>query len=219
MKDARITPESRHEAHVHYVTAFIGGFLGLFPILNVAGVLGSSQTSNLIECVLTAIRVDWTGLWLHLTGAVLYSSAVFLVTFLNAHSRINVKILSLLIDMAAGIVMWKMPDNLPVVVYMYPTFFAMAFQWTAFTGSYGYISSTIFSTNNLKQLVSAITEFTFNGRPEFKLKAVFYGLTLIGFHLGIASSYLLWTCFGNTAFLFVIVAAIFNIVMIVSKKL
>ena len=214
--DPRITPQAKHAAHIHYVAAFCGGFLGLFPVLNVIHLFGSAQTSNLIEIVTNLIGGDWFSVMLHVCGALLYALAVFLVTFLPVHSKINVKYVSLAVDVIAGFVMWKFPPDLPKTVYMYPTFFAMAFQWSAFSGSYGYVCSTIFSTNNLKQTVSALTEAYCNGKPEFKLKAVFFGATLIGFHLGVAASFILNRVFegNNISFIFVAVPAITGTVMI-----
>jgi len=217
MEDSRITPESKSTAHIHYVMAFTGGILGLFPMFNVVKLFGSAQTSNLIECILCAFGSEWTDMLLHLGGAGLYALAVFLVTFIPAHSRINIQIVAVFVDIAAAAVMAWMPDNLPAVVYFYPTFFAMSFQWSAFSGGYGYISSTIFSTNNLKQFVSALTEAFCNGKSEFKLKAVFFGATLLAFHLGIAVSYLCYKLCGNYGFLFVTVPCLVALILMIRK--
>lgn len=214
MNDPRITPEAKKNAHIHYVVAFIGGFLGLFPVFNVVKLFGSAQTSNLIEIVYGLIGADWQAVLLHAGGAFLYALAVFLVTFISAHSRLNIKIVSLFVDVAAAFVMWKMPDNLPKTVYLYPTFFAMSFQWSSFPGSYGFVCSTIFSTNNLKQTVSALTEAFCNGKSEFKLKAKFFGATMACYHLGVASCILLWNVFENAAFLFSMIPAAVALIMI-----
>lgn len=199
-------------AHNHYVVAFIGGFLGLFPIIYGAKIFGSSQTVNLMETVVGALKMDWQNVGLHLAGCVLYCLAVFLVTFLPCHTKINVKICSMVVDVGAAFLMWKMPENLPLTVYLFPTFFSMAFQWCAFSGAYGFVSSTIFSTNNLRQAVSALTEVLFNKKKEFALKAKFFGLVLLYFHIGVAVSFLLNKKFGNASFLFVLIPAIFVVV-------
>ena len=85
-------------------------------------------------------------------------------------------------------------------VALYPVFFATAFQWCAFTGAKGYVSATIFSTNNLKQTVTSFADYLLSGKEEAgrekKLeKALFYGGTLLYFHVGVAAGYgasLLW---------------------------
>lgn len=206
--DPRITPQSKRDAHIHYVVAFCGGFLGIFPIVNVIELFGSAQTSNLIELVHSLLGRDWIALLHHLIGALLYGLAAFFVTFLKHHTKVNIKILSLCVDFAAALVMWKMPTGLPEIFYLYPTFFAMSFQWCSFSGSYGFTCSTIFSTNNWRQVVSSLTEWLCNGKPEFKLKAAFFGATMVGFHLGVAAAFILWERLGNACFLLVALPAI-----------
>ena len=198
---------ANREAHIHYLVSFIGGFLGIFPIVNAVHFLGSAQTSNLIDIVLVSLRGDFTALGWHLFGAFLYCFAVFLVTFLPKHSRLNVKILAMAVDAACSIVMWRFPiqKEIPLTVYLYPTFFAMSFQWCAFKGAYGFVSSTIFSTNNLRQFVSSLTEIFCNNDRSFSLKAKFFGLTLLCFHLGVGASGMSWHFFGNAGFLFALI--------------
>ncbi len=219
MNDSRITPQSKREAYVHYVTAFIGGFLGIYPMLSAVHLFGSAQTSNLIECVYALIGRNWQDLLLHLIGVLFYAIAVFIVTVMVPRTGAKiVKSAALAVDVCAAFAMWLLPQNLPATIYFYPTFFAMAFQWSAFPGAYGFICSTIFSTNNLKQFVSSIAEVYVNGKKEFKLKAAFFGATLVTFHLGVCASYLLWKAFGFVSFVFVIAAVVVDLVLILSGK-
>ena len=71
-----------------------------------------------------------------------------------------------------------------------------AFQWCVFTGAKGYASSTIFSTNNVKQTFVSATEYFLSDDPEEKRKkaekAKFFGGTLIAFHIGVAAEYALY---------------------------
>lgn len=195
------------EAQIHFIVAFIGGFLGLFPIVNVAHFLGSAQTTNLIDIVLGLLSGEGHSVLFHVFGAFLYGLAVFLVTFLPKHTKANVKILAMIVDVTAAFAMWLFPvsRDLPLTVYLYPTFFAMAFQWCAFKGAYGFTSSTIFSSNNFRQLISSLTEIFFNGDRSYSLKAKFFGVTLFCFHFGLTLSWFFWRFFGNAGFLFVIV--------------
>ncbi|MCR4822421.1 MAG: DUF1275 domain-containing protein [Treponema sp.] len=208
------------KAFTHYLVAFIGGFLGIFPIVNSLHLFGSAQTSNLIDIVIGSLGGDWKSVILHSFGAFLYVLAVFLVTFIPKHTKLNVKILAMLVDILAALCMWLFPleRNLPLLSYMYPTFFAMAFQWSSFTGAYGYTSSTIFSSNNLRQFISSLTEIFFNRDETFKIKAKFFGLTLLAFHLGVALSFFTWKFFGNRGFLFAIIPATLVLVRIVRNK-
>lgn len=212
--DPRVTPEARREAHIHYVISFCGGFLGLFPVVNVVKLLGSAQTSNLIDCVISLLGRNWTALFYHLLGVFLYALAAFLVTFLKTRLKLNIKFLAVFTDIAAGFVMWLLPEGLPKVVYLYPTFFAMSFQWCSFSGGYGFACSSIFSTNNLRQTVSSLTEWLCNGKIEFKLKTAFYGAVLASFHLGAAVSFILWEALGNVSFTFAAFPALLAGIMI-----
>lgn len=213
--------EQNREAIIHYIVAFIGGFMGVFPVLNVVHLLGSAQTSNLIDIVLSLFRCQWNDFFLHLLGALLYCLGIFLVTFLPKHSRLNVKILAMAVDATCTFVMWTFPidRNLPLTVYLYPTFFAMAFQWCAFKGAYGFTSSTIFSTNNLRQFISSLTEIYCNNDKSFSVKAKFFGFTLLSFHIGIALSTLLWHFLGNAGFLFALVPISFVVLLILQNPM
>ena len=57
--DPRITPQSKRDAHIHYVVAFCGGFLTVFPLVNIVKTFGSSQTTNLIEIVRLLSGREW----------------------------------------------------------------------------------------------------------------------------------------------------------------
>ncbi len=206
--DKRITPQSKRDAHIHYVIAFCGGFLTVYPLLNVVKSFGSAQTMNFIECIHALLGKNWGAAGWHLLGAVIFAFSIVLVTVANNRKWFNTKYAALLVDVAAGFVMWKMPDNLPKIVYMYPTFVAMSFQWTSFSGSYGFAASTIFSTNNYKQMISAFAEVLFNKKPEFLLKGQFYGATLLGYNSGVACAFVLAEKLGNVCFTLVAVPAI-----------
>jgi len=192
-----------HTALTHYTAAFIGGFLGLFPLVNAIHLFGSAQTSNLIGTVTSIIDTDFQNLLFHFFGILLFSISIFLATFLSKHSNINLKILSMAVDSVAAFFMAYFPTekNLPLIFYLYPTFFALSFHWCAFPGCYGFTCATIFSTNNLRQFISAITELFFNSDKSFSLKAKFFGLTLLFFHIGVCISYILWKFLGNKGFL------------------
>lgn len=210
---------SHREAHIHYIVAFVGGFLGLFPIVNAAHVFGSAQTMNGIDIVMLLLGGSISSALLHLGGAALYAAAIILVTVLQRRQAIDVRLLALAVDALTALCMWRFPvsSNLPLVLYLYPTFFSMAFQWTAFKGAYNFNSSTIFSSNNFKQFFSSLTEVYLNGDKSFSLKAHFFGLTLLAFHTGIAASYSCWHFFGNSGFLFTLLPLSFAALLIAKK--
>lgn len=192
-------------ARIHYLASCIAGFLGLFPMVNLAGLFGSAQTSNLIETVLAALAGNGRGFLLHGTGVLLYMGAIVLATVISRQQKINMKFATMLVDTITAFILWRYPVDLPVIAYLYPTFFAMAFHWCAFGGAYGFVSATIFSTNNFRMFISALIERIFYRNKAYGLKAKFFGLTLLSFHTGIVTSWFCWRFLGNAGFLFVII--------------
>jgi len=201
-KTAISTPseKDRSQAHTHYAAAAVGGFLAVFPLLNIVGMLGSAQTTNLIHIVFDGLNKNWRGLELHLLGLLFFCLAVFLTTFLPKHSKLNLKPLALLIDAFCAILMAFFPSDAEPIFYLYPTFFALTFHWCAFKGAYGFVCAPIFSTNNFRMFISALTDLYCNGNGESKIKAVCFGATLLSFHLGVACSWTCWHFFANPGF-------------------
>ena len=197
----------RREALIHYTVAFIGGFLGVFPVVSAAQAFGSAQTMNLIDSIVLAVGCDWQTMLWHVGGAALYALAVILATVLQRRTKRDVRLAALAVDAVAAFVMWRLPAaaqkmaHFPLILYLYPTFFAMPFQWCAFKGAYGFTSSTIFSSNNFRQFFSALTEVYINGDKRFSLKARFFGCTLLAFHAGVALSCLLLRSLGSAGIL------------------
>lgn len=188
--------EENAKALLHYNMAFIGGFLGMYAVLARSGFLGSAQTANLIYIVIAIVGRNMWDMLLRIGAMLLYCLAVGLATALPHYIEgINLKLLSIAVDIGAIILLGFIPKDANLVLGLYPIFFAMAFQWCSFTGAYGYICSSIFSTNNIRQLAASLTEIFINKNSSFRLKAKFYALTLVSFHIGATISCILWTPF------------------------
>ncbi|MBQ5537810.1 MAG: DUF1275 domain-containing protein [Treponema sp.] len=197
--------DAQREAHAHYAAAFIGGFLGLYPIVSAAHIFGSAQTANLIEIVVAAIAGDKRTVAMHVFGASLYCLGILLATLIPKRTRIPLKAAAMAVDSAAAVAMCAIPKGLNPAVYLYPTFLSLSFHWCAFKGGYGYTSSVIFSTNNMRMFVSSVAEILINGDSSFVTKAKFFGATLLSFHAGIAFSYIAWKAIPGWSFLIALV--------------
>ena len=199
--------------------AFLGGFLGIFPIVNAPHLFGSAQTLNMIEIILDIVNCHSETLLFNILGLLLYIVPIFLVTILNKFTKINMKILSLAVDTLCIFTMWLFPieKNILATIYLYPTFFAMSFQFCSFNGAYGFSCSTIFSTNNLRQFVSSAIELC-SGDKSFALKTKFFGITLLTFHLGVAICAVLFIFFKNAAFLFALIPIVVALVLAILEK-
>lgn len=185
----------QREAHLHYIMSWIGGFLGVLSILCFSSLFGSAQTSNLILLVTSLLGADWGQLLLRLGGMALYMAAIALTVYLPRRCCWDLRLISVALDGAAAAAVGLLPADIPPVLGLYPLFFAMAFQWNSFSGAGGFVSSTIFSTNNLRQFTMAVTEIFLNHDCSHLPKAAFFGRTLLSFHAGVAVSFLLFPFF------------------------
>lgn len=193
--------ETVFDVPVHYTMAIFGGFIGAYAILARMQVFGSAQTANMIELVCGILGRDPEEVLIRIGALVIFIGAIALSAVLAKNVRWNVKYLAVLFDFAAICVVGFLPAKMDPVKALYPLFFVTAFQWCVFKGANGYVSSTIFSTNNLKQTVLSAAEYLLYKdeeeiRKEKGRKAAFFGGTLLSFHLGVGFGYLIWLQYG-----------------------
>ena len=196
-----VEKENEFELPVHFIMATFGGFLGAYAILARMRVFGSAQTANLIELVCDILGRNLEGVLTRVMALVVYGGAIALAAVLIKKVQWNLKYLAIFLDAFAILVAGFLPEDMDPVAALYPVFFVTAFQWCVFQGAKGYTSSTIFSTNNLKQTVFSITEYFIyrkeeNVRKQKAEKAVVFGGTLFSFHIGVGFGYLMWLQYG-----------------------
>ena len=193
--------EFKRDVQIHHLMAACGGFMGVYAIVSRMGVFGSAQTANLIELVCDILGRDPLEISYRVLALAIYIGAMVLFVVLEKRSSWDVKRVSIVIDLAAVAVPGFIPEGINPFAALYPVFFASSFQWCAFKGAGSYVSATIFSTNNLKQTVTAAVEACLSRRDgeahdKMVQKALFFGGTLVCFHLGVAAGYGLWLLWG-----------------------
>lgn len=99
---------------------------------------------------------------LRFLGVLLYVSGGIAFVFVKNKTKYDVRAVSMVIKSLMILILGLMPADIDIVIGLFPTFFAMAFQWNSFPGEYGYVSSTIFSTNNTRQVSLALGEILFS---------------------------------------------------------
>lgn len=181
---------------LHHNMAIFGGFFAGYAILTRSDFLGNAQTSNLLYIIFSLLGRNWKEMLLRIGAVLIYFSAIILFVFIKNKMRINVKTVSLIINSIAIIIMGFMPSDINVILGLYPIFFSMSFQWNAFPGGDGFVSSTIFSTNNLRQFSLSIGEYMCDGDRKHLKKTFFFLGSLIGFHIGIVFAYFSVSMFG-----------------------
>ena len=189
--------KNMRERRLHYGMAAIGGFLGGFAILIHHSLFANAQTTNLISLAISIVGRNPLQILLHMGSLFLYMLGLSLTVLIPRYTKWNVRLLSIVIDALALLSLPWIPHAVDDFVAMYPIFFAMAFQWNSFQGADGYNSSSIFSTNNLRQFTTSITEYFCDGDRNHLHKSSFYGGTLLFFHMGVAGSYFACTALGE----------------------
>lgn len=174
---------------LHHTMAAVGGFLGGYAILLRCDFFGNAQTTNWIYLVLAIVGHNLGEFLIRFIGVMLYMAGAFLYVFIVRRTKWNVKVVSLLVDMAVIVMLGFFPEDMNPIAGLYPIFFAMSLQWNSFPGAYGYVSSTIFSTNNTRQAALSFAEFCCDHKREHLHKAVFFIGSLTGFHIGVVCSY------------------------------
>jgi len=185
----------------------IGGFLGGYAVL-CRGNLASAQTINMIDVVFSILGKNKSELLLRLTALFLYIMGIELVALFSKKSKINLQRYSIFVDMAGFLVLIMIPEQANKVAGILPIFFMLSTQWSVFHGVRGYNSATVFSTNNLRQLVLAVNEYAFGRDRKQMDKALYYINTLFWFHINVALSYFAVKSFSVYASLFGFVYAV-----------
>lgn len=195
--------------------AIIGGFLGGFAIFSRMNVFGSAQTANLIDLVRDVLGNNYIESLIRLGALGIYILAIVFATFCSYRTKWKLQYLVLFFDFSCAITLGVIPESVNPIIALYPCFFATAFQWCVFKGALGYTSSTIFSTNNIKQTILSFTEYFLINDNQIKheklKKGCFFGGTLLSFHSGVALSYLLYSVFALKGSWFLMIIVFVNL--------
>ena len=85
--------DNKYDSVLHYNLAFIGGFLGIYCILQRSDFLGSAQTSNMIYLVTDLLGENYLEFALRVGAMILYAISIAITVWLPMHSSINIKTL------------------------------------------------------------------------------------------------------------------------------
>ena len=183
------------ERWIHQNMAVIGGFMGGYAILNHHELFGSAQTANMISIAMDAAgRLD-ADFAVRVLGLLVYMAGLA-STVILPKLNLNLKLFSVCLDAAALVLVGLLPDDLNDFIALYPLFFASSVQWCSFKGADGFVSASIFSTNNLRQITTSFTEYICSRDREALRKGKFYGKVLLFFHSGVAAAFLSCQAFG-----------------------
>ena len=214
----RLSRQKHIDIYRYLAFASVGGFFAGYAVLCRMGVLANAQTMNLVELVLNALTGHGANVLWHLGSFVVYVAGTMLTVLLPHFFHCDVHRLCPLISGLMAILLACLPEDMNAIVSLYPIFFAMSFQWSAFTGADGFYSSTIFSTNNTKQTSLALAEYLCDGDRTHLRKVRFYFFTLVCFHIGVTIAFFATKYFGIPASLLVMPQLIWCYVLVTCEE-
>lgn len=181
---------------IHFLMAFCGGFFGSYAVFNRMSVFGNAQTANLIELIGAVLGHDFPDALLRLGAFLVFVSALVLSVPLERQLHRKAKYLTLAVEAAIATAISFFPEDMNPIAAVYPIFFSAALQWSIFPGAEDFVTANVFSTNNIKQTFTSLTEYVLERksnpeRAREKLKkAICFGGTLLSFHCGVISGFL-----------------------------
>ncbi len=180
---------NRTEIQLHRIMCFIGGYVCAYAVFIRADVLGSAQTSNMIEIIFGLIGRNYTDVMIRAGAFVLYCTAILLALVLTKKTKVNGAVYAVIVQLFCLSILIFIPKEVDPVLALYPMFFMTATQWSIFNGTGRYSCSTIFSTNNLKQMLQGFGEYFLLKDREALQRGRFYGSSVLFFYAGAALSY------------------------------
>lgn len=182
----------------------------MFAIVETFGSLASAETANLIEVVYAFCRLDFHEFFIRFAALCLYIAAILFSYIVNKKNKFAGKVCAVFIDACAAVLSARLL-NAGVshkIFFLMPVFFAMAFQWVSFGEINGFVTASIFSTNNLRQAITAVVD-------KNKKKFFTYFCNLVSFHLGVVYYYFMHSVFDTYAILSIIPVLIFAFLRII----
>lgn len=172
--------------------SFVGGVFAIYALLDHSNVFGSAETSNMILLVNDLLHCDVFHILIRLVSLFVYAFGIILSVWMAKKHITIQKRICIIIDGFAALIFGILPENVHPVIALYPVVFAMSIQWCTFRGVCDNPSATTFSTGNFRQLVTSVFNYVTEGKREDKSRILFYMITMLSFHAGVAVVYVVW---------------------------
>lgn len=189
----------KRELMLHSVMCTIGGFVGAYALLCRAENFGNAQTANLIHIIFCITGKNYIDFLLRILGMALYISAILLYVYLDRRTSLDLQKYAILVDTVGLFILFFIPAKINPVLGILPVFFMMATQWSVFHGIGEYNSSTIFSTNNIRQMTLSFGSYLCDKKDAQLTRAKFFANSLLWYHIGVFASVFACTSFGTHA--------------------
>lgn len=189
----QVYPAHEH-ARLCMPLAFIGGFLEAYTYLLKGSIFANAQTGNF---ALMAINFAYYRSPLkaayYLIPICAYIVGIFLTTSLPSklngrRGRLSWYMMFIIIQFIALLCVGFIPPSVPYSVTTVTVAFLCAMQYNTFKSCRGLAMSTVFCTNNLRQLAMSVVDRTNGGRKGLVRRGIVYLLNIVCFVTGAAVS-------------------------------
>lgn len=213
----KLSRKKHIDIYRHLAFSAVGGYFAAYAVLCRMGVMANAQTVNLLELVLKALAGDGVHVLYHLGSLACYILGTVLTVVLPYRFGWNARYLSPLVSALMAVLLAFLPADMPVLVALYPIFFAMSFQYSSFSGADGFNSATVFSSNNTKQTFLALAEYCCRRDTSQLRRARLFGFTLLCFYGGAAMAFFAVKWTGIAASLLVLPLLAWATVLVVCE--
>ena len=154
------TLSTRREEACFALLAFAGGIAGGYGSVGCGHVFANALTGNLVSMAAELCAGGWGGVLARLGGVALFVLGIALTVVLPARlcggGAARWRRLCLLAEAVCFAVQALLPAEplaaVSYALYLWPVFFAAALQYNTFTALHGVPVSTLFCTNNIRQM-------------------------------------------------------------------
>lgn len=190
--------EEKQQMQLHHAVSMIGGFFGGYAIIGHCDIFANAQTANLIHMVKRLCTGELDGILFLLLTLVAYVAGNAYYVVHQKFFKTDIRLVSLIMDFCIIVLIGLMPSGTYDYIMLLPIFFVTPIQWNAYRVAAGYVSSTIFSSNNVRQTTISLVSYIIDKDKKQLNKFKFYGKTLLFFHIGVAGACLGYVFMGLT---------------------
>lgn len=177
----------KYELWIFVPLAISGGFMEIYAFLSRDGIFANAQTGNLAILFKSVCAGSIWGVLYCLVPIILYMSAIYITMEVPARLKNAVKWseLCVFIEMLLIFIVGLIPETVPGKYAVLPIFFMTALQYNTFKSMRGQAVSTVFCTNNLRQVVIHFWRFKEKKDAEHIKYMNVYVIVLLSFGLGV----------------------------------
>lgn len=194
----------KRQKELHHAVSVIGGFFAAYTVMNHCDILANAQTGNLIRLVVNACRGDLGSIGFMVLGFLVYAAGNVFYAVARKYLKLSMKIVSFIVTAAAIVLTGLLSGVGNHYLAVLPVVFYAPVQWNAYKSAGGNSSSTIFSSNNVRQAVMLLAKYVMEKDDKAGKNARFYWATLLWFHIGavfagvlslVLGAQSVWLCF------------------------